>query len=61
MKEIVIDIDAGGNVTVEGTGFAGPECKQLTAEIEAALGDVTKTVDKPEMRLRKPLLRKAGA
>ena len=47
-EEIVIDIDAKGNVTVEGKGFSGPECKTLTKDLEAALGKVEKTVTKPE-------------
>lgn len=48
MKEIVIDIDKSGRVKIEGFGFTGTECKDLTASIERALGDVEKTTMKPE-------------
>ncbi len=49
-QEIVIDIDGDGNVKVEGKGFVGAECKTLTADLEAALGDVQKADLKPEYR-----------
>lgn len=48
MEEIVIEIDAQGNVVVEGKGIAGTDCVALTKEIEQALGEVqtkTKTRD----------------
>lgn len=61
MKEITIDIDANGNVTIEGSGFVGTECTQLTKEIEAALGEVTKRDLKPEHRQTQVMLRKARA
>ena len=47
-EEIIIEIGPNGDVTVEGKGIKGPDCIKLTAAIEEALGDVTKTVKKPE-------------
>lgn len=61
MQEVIIDIDERGNVTVEGKGFTGNECTALTKEIEQALGDVEKRTLKPEYRMSKQVLRKAGA
>lgn len=61
MKEILIDISPTGDVTIEGKGFAGPECKLFTKELEDALGDVTKTELKPEYRRNATVTRKAGA
>ena len=61
MEEIVIDIGNGGDVQVEGIGIAGPDCKALTAEIEKALGVVTKTVKKAEYHSPVKVGRKVGA
>lgn len=56
MQEVIIDIDEVGNVTVDASksGFDGPECQALTAEIEAALGVVSKVTKTAEFhRVRK--------
>lgn len=55
-----IDIDANGNVTVEGHEIAGPECTKLTDAITTALGEVTKQVKKPEFHRQAVLGRKVG-
>lgn len=47
-EEIEITIAPNGDVTVEGKGISGPDCRALTKEIEAALGTVTATKLKPE-------------
>lgn len=60
MKEIIIDIDPQGNVTVEGKGFKGPECEQFTKDIESALGEVESKTLKPEYRLSHGVARKVG-
>ena len=60
MKEITIDIDRQGNTTIEATGFAGGECKDLTRGIEEALGETKSVKLKPEYRQSAPKLRKAG-
>lgn len=49
-QEILIDIDEVGNVTVEGVGFAGADCKKFTEAIERELGEVVETTLKPEYR-----------
>lgn len=59
--EIIIEIDAVGNVQVEGKGFVGAECKTLTKDLEEALGDVTETKFKPEYRQTRAVGRKTTA
>jgi len=59
-EEIVIDIDSEGNVRVEGKNIEGPHCVKLTAEIEAALGDVQSVTKKPEFHRVASLGRKVG-
>ena len=50
MPEIIVEVDTDGSVVIEGKGFIGAECRQATAAIEAALGDVIKVTPKPELR-----------
>ena len=50
MREITIDIHLNGDVVIEGQGFSGSECKDLTEPIERALGTVTNQQFKPEYR-----------
>ena len=61
MREFVIDIEPDGKVTIEGKGFEGAECKALSKDIEAHLGDVQKVVEKAEFKRGRPMLRKVGA
>mgnify|MGYP001611611826 CR=1 FL=1 len=61
MEQIIIDIDKDGDVRIDAVGFSGPECTQLTAALEEALGEVTARQLKPEYRQPKAILRKAGA
>ena len=58
-REIIIDIAANGDVTVDGGDSLGPECERLTAGIEAALGVVEKKVRKPSYNRPTPVLRQA--
>lgn len=51
-KQIVIDIDADGNCSIEGQGFVGPECGNFIKEIESVLGTRVTQKDKPEYRQR---------
>lgn len=48
MREITIDIGPNGEVTIEGHGIDGPDCKALTKELEQALGQVEHVEKKPE-------------
>lgn len=41
-EEIKVVIDADANVTVSVAGVKGKSCKDLTRQLEAALGTVTK-------------------
>jgi len=61
MAEIRIDISETGDVKIEGIDIAGPDCVKLTAEIEAALGTVVKTVKKPEYHRTATVKRTVGA
>jgi hypothetical protein len=47
-QEITIDIAPDGEVTVEGHGDLGKTCTELTAQLEKALGDVTRQTLKPD-------------
>jgi len=38
MKRIIIEVDTDGKVSLETKGFAGHGCKDVTKEIETALG-----------------------
>lgn len=60
MQDIIIDIEPDGKIKIEAQGFEGPECKQLTAEIEKALGEVTTVKEKPEYRRGRMVTRTAG-
>lgn len=50
MKQIIVTIDQSGGVTVETKGFAGKECLQATAQLEAALGAVRSITPTEEMK-----------
>jgi hypothetical protein len=45
---ITVEIGDDGSVTVDVTGVTGPACKDLTRELEGALGKVTSTTNKAE-------------
>lgn len=42
MEEMEIIIDKNGKVNIEVKGVKGPSCKDLTRELEEALGEVEK-------------------
>jgi hypothetical protein len=46
--EIVVEIDREGNPKVEVKGHVGPGCKELTKQIELALGAAESENKKPE-------------
>lgn len=47
-NQVIIDIDAEGNMIVSVKGAKGKSCKDLTAKIEAALGQTVKDDKIPE-------------
>jgi hypothetical protein len=49
-KEIVVDIDEDGNLSIEGQNFSGPECEKYIKEISESLGEVTHLEHKREYR-----------
>ena len=60
-ETIIINIAENGDVQVEGKGIKGPDCVKLTAEIEKALGEVTKRTKTAEYHEQPKILRKVGA
>lgn len=52
MKEMIIDIDADGNMKIEVNGVKGSECLKETKELEEKLGVVTKRDKKPDFYAR---------
>lgn len=51
-RELNIEIDEDGNVTVDAAGFRGRSCKTVLAEVERLLGRAVERHDKPEIHLR---------
>lgn len=47
-QEVIVIVDAEGNVTIEAVGFSGPSCLKATEALEQALGTVTSRKKKPE-------------
>ena len=48
-KTIKVRIKPDGSVSIETSGFKGPECKDATKQLEQALGTVVQDRPKPEM------------
>jgi hypothetical protein len=51
MKLIEVIVDTKGGLSLETKGFAGPNCREATQELERALGVVTKDQPTAEMFL----------
>lgn len=51
-QEIVIDIDAKGNVRMEASGFEGSACELEMADLQQALGEQERLERKPEFHRR---------
>ena len=47
-KEVIIEIDREGNISIEGKGFSGGACENVIAPLEQELGVTTKKTHKPE-------------
>lgn len=48
MAQVTLIIDQQGNTTVEVNGVQGPQCADLTANVERLLGTVQAVTKKPE-------------
>lgn len=48
MKEVIVDFDEKGQPVISVKGVKGKACKDLTRDLEKALGTVTKTELTPE-------------
>jgi len=48
VQQIIVTIDAAGEVKVEAQGVRGAGCQQMTAALEQALGKATDDVKKAE-------------
>ena len=51
-EELIVDIMPDGKVKMEAKGFHGKQCEVTVAELESALGRVTKVQLKPEYHER---------
>lgn len=51
-KRVDLYIHPDGKVEVKPTGFMGPECERVTAEIEEALGTVVERERTPEYYMK---------
>lgn len=49
MAQVIVTIDAEGGVKTQVQGVCGPECRQLSAGIEDALGEVVQDAPTAEM------------
>jgi hypothetical protein len=47
MAQVTLIIDATGNTTVEVHGVTGPQCQELTRNVERLLGTVQTVTHKP--------------
>ena len=48
MKQIIINVSATGEVTIEAVGFKGSSCDKATEAFEKALGAAKSKTKKPE-------------
>ena len=49
-KELIIDIDEDGNVSIDAVGFSGDACEKATEKLIEALGKIKEMKKKPEFR-----------
>lgn len=59
MDQVIVDIDADGNVKVEAQGVRGQGCAALTKAIEDAVGRTT--ADQKKAEYYQPAVQPAGA
>lgn len=60
MKQVLINVSATGEVTIEAVGFKGQACTKATEAIEKALGMPGKRTHKPEFYQGNQQTQKAG-
>ena len=58
-QTVAVLIDENGDIEVQTSGFAGPDCKKATADLERALGKTSKDVITPEYHKRPVVTQKA--
>ncbi len=51
-REIIVDIEVGGDTKIDAIGFEGKACETATAQIEKLLGRRTGVKRKPEHQHR---------
>lgn len=59
MPQIIVNIDANGDVKVEAAGVVGKDCQALTRAIEQQLGAVAGDQKKPEFHQQQKQTQKA--
>jgi hypothetical protein len=60
MQQVIVNIDADGNVKIEAVGFKGNACEKATAAIEKAMGSPKGRAKKPEYFVQQGQQQKAG-
>lgn len=60
MIEVFIHVEKDGSWRVEVKGATGPQCKQLTQQVEKMLGVTTHVEEKPEFKLANTVQNKVG-
>jgi len=51
-KRIIIDIDEKGNISIDGQGFIGTECKSFLKEIADNIGNTINSTKKKEYNMK---------
>lgn len=60
MKAVIVTVETDGTIEIKATGFRGSACEKATAQIEKALGTVTKKTRTPEFYQGQEQQQKAG-
>ena len=47
-KEITVDVNSDGSLSIDASGFSGSDCEEATHFLEEKLGDIEKRKHKPE-------------
>ena len=53
MKQIIVEVEPDGAVTIDAVGFTGTDCVAATQFLEEALGAKTQVQTKPEFHQRR--------
>lgn len=60
MRKVIIEVDTGGNPSIQTFGFKGAECKRATKSLQDELGVTVSDQDTAEMHMPELVKVKAG-